>query len=179
MHSLFKVRDPGALAALLACALGAGLSSASAQSAGCRVVTYTDPPREELQCADGLILSAERGAQYDAVDGNRDGRPEAADLNGRGLLIELPPGRRRGGFQIRTPHAIASVRGTIWAVDVGPSRTSVFVQRGTVAVSRRAGGAGVTLRAGDGVDVEAGTNALEVKRWSPQRAAQLLARFGR
>jgi hypothetical protein len=35
------------------------------------------------------------------------------------------------------------------------------------------------LRPGEGVDVEPGTASLQVKRWSAERAASLLARFGR
>ncbi|ACA15280.1 conserved hypothetical protein [Methylobacterium sp. 4-46] len=150
--------------------------SARSQGRGCTITPYTDPPREELSCPDGFTLSAERGSLYRLLDRNRDGRPEAAELSGRGLLVDAPA--RRGAFQIRTPHAIASVRGTVWAVDVTPARTSVFVRRGAVSVSRPSGPA-VTLRDGDGVDVEAGTEPLAVKRWSPERAAGLLARFGR
>src|SRR5215204_4369621 len=41
------------------------------------------------------------------------------------------PGRR-SGFQVLTPHAIASVRGTIYAVDVSAGQTSVFVAQGRV-----------------------------------------------
>jgi hypothetical protein len=152
--------------------------SAQAQSGACTVVALTDPPGDLLTCRDGLVIRTERNSLYRLIDGNRDGRPEGAELTGRGLLIELPPGRGRGRFQIQTPHAIASVRGTIWAVDVTATRTSVFVQRGAVAVSRPGTREAVTLRAGDGVDVEA-AGPLVVRRWAPQRAAALLARFGR
>src|SRR5688500_12955622 len=91
---------------------------ADAQPAGCAITTYTDPPREVLACADGLTISAERGAEYQLLDRNRDRRPDGAELKSRALLIELPARKRQGGFQILTPHAIASVRGTVWAVDV-------------------------------------------------------------
>jgi hypothetical protein len=152
--------------------------SAQAQSGACTVVQLTDPPGELLTCRDGLMVRTERNSLYRLIDGNRDGRPDGAELTGRGLLIELPPGRGRGRFQIQTPHAIASVRGTIWAVDVTATRTSVFVQRGVVAVTRPGTREAVTLQAGDGVDVEA-AGPLVVRRWAPQRAAALLARFGR
>jgi hypothetical protein len=153
---------------------------AQAQTAGCTTATLTDPPGDLLTCSDGLVVRSEAGSLYRLVDRNRDGRPEQAELTGRGLLIEVAPGPgRRSQFQIRTPHAIASVRGTIWAVDVTATRTSVFVQRGVVAVTRPGSRAAATLRAGDGVDVESTGAALEVKRWAPQRAAALLARFGR
>jgi ferric-dicitrate binding protein FerR (iron transport regulator) len=151
------------------------IAPASAQ-AGCSITTYSDPPREVLKCADGLSVSAESSTRYRLIE--RGGRPVGADLTQRGLLVEIPPGRRRP-FQILTPHAIASVRGTIYAVDVGASRTSVFVERGAVAVSRRDSTNAVTLGAGDGVDVDTSGGPLRVVRWSRERAANLLARFGR
>jgi hypothetical protein len=148
----------------------------SAQPAGCTTTALQGPPRQVLHCSDGLTISAENGAQYKLIDRNRDGRPDGAELTDKALLADRPPGRGRGGFQILTPHAIASVRGTQWAVDVGETRTSVFVERGTVAVTRP-GARGVTLRAGEGVDVDEGATSLVVKRWAPQRSAALLARL--
>lgn len=164
------------LLGLLAAALSASL--ACAQASRCTVTSYMDPPRQVLRCADGFMLSAESSTSYRLIDRNGDGRPEAAELTGQGLLIEVPRGQRQP-FQVLTPHAIASVRGTVWAVDVRPTRTSVFVEDGVVAVSRRGAPATVELRAGDGVDVDAGGQDLRVNRWSRVRAANLLARFGR
>jgi ferric-dicitrate binding protein FerR (iron transport regulator) len=161
------------LAALAAASSPAG---APAQTAGCTASPLPNPQGQVIHCADGLTINAESGAEYRLLDRDRDRRPEAVELTGKALLVDLPPTGRRGGFQILTPHAIASVRGTAWAVDVTEARTSVFVERGVVRVSRPRAGA-VTLRAGDGVDVEAGTRSLHVKRWSPERAAALLARL--
>lgn len=166
------------IAAGAAVALIGASGPALAQTPRCTTTTYTDPPRQVLRCKDGLTIEAERNSDYRLVDADRDGSPEAAELNGRALLIELPA-KRRGRFQILTPHAVASVRGTVWAVDVGPSRTSVFVQSGVVAVSRRGEGGSVTLRAGEGVDVEAGASPLKVNRWGTRRVLALMARFGR
>ena len=163
------------LAAALVVAV-AGCSTAAAQGVGCTTTTLSDPPRQVLRCADGLTVSAESGAAYRLRDANRDGRPEAIELTDKALLIDLPAKPRRGGFQILTPHAIASVRGTVWAVDVSATRTSVFVEQGVVRVRQPRVGA-VNLRAGEGVDVDAGARALQVKRWSPQRASALLARL--
>ena len=163
------------LAAVLVVAV-AGCTTAVAQGVGCTTTTLSDPPRQVLRCADGLTVSAESGAAYRLRDANRDGRPEAIELTDKALLIDLPAKPRRGGFQILTPHAIASVRGTVWAVDVSATRTSVFVEQGVVRVRQPRVGA-VNLRAGEGVDVDAGARALQVKRWSPQRASALLARL--
>jgi hypothetical protein len=121
----------------------------------------------------------EEGASFRLLDGDGNGTPDSAELAGRGALIEMPPGRSRTRFQIHTPHAIASVRGTVWATDVSPDRTSVFVAQGAVAVRPQASRRSAILQAGDGVDVTATTTVPEVKRWGAQRAAALLARFGR
>jgi ferric-dicitrate binding protein FerR (iron transport regulator) len=157
-----------------------GGGGGEAQTVDCTVSTRAAPRGEMLTCRDGLVIHTERGTLYRLIDRNRDRQPEGAELTGGGLLIELPPGGRgRNRFQIHTPHAIASVRGTIWAADVTAARTSVFVQRGVVAVGRQGVRRTVTLRAGDGVDVEGTAGPLAVRRWAPQRAAALLARFGR
>lgn len=145
---------------------------------GCRTSVLTDPPREVLDCPGGLTITAEKGAAYRLIDGNRDGRPEAVQLDGKALLIEVAP--RRSGFQVRTPHAVASVRGTTWAVDAGAAATAVFVEAGAVQVARPGGRESALLRAGDGIDVGAEGGALPaVKRWSRERRLHLLARFGR
>jgi hypothetical protein len=175
---MLQIGRPRLRAAFAAASLAAAFSggNAAAQAGRCSVTTYKDPPREVLRCGNGLSITAEAGGDYRLIDRNRDGRPEAAELRSRGLLIESTP--RKGGFQILTPHAIASVRGTIWAVAVGAGRTSVFVRTGRVAVSKPDAAGAVTLGGGDGIDVEPG-RPLEVKRWSAERAALLLGRFGR
>ncbi len=151
-----------------------------AQQPGCSLTTYTDPPREVLDCANGLSVTAEKSAAYKLVDRNRDGNPEALEVTNKGVLIEWSA-RRPGGFQVLTPHAIASVRGTTWVVDVKPTVTSVFVQSGRVRVTRPSGSrvGGVTLAKDDGVDVSSGGGPLERSRWPRDRALHLLARFGR
>lgn len=142
---------------------------------GCTATPRTDPPRTVFTCAGGLVLEAETATRFQAQPAGQAGL-RAVEVSGRGLLVDLPP--RRGSFQILTPHAIASVRGTIYAVDVTPARTSVFVTEGRVRVSRRDGAEPVELGPGDGVDVAPGV-PLRVQRWSRERAAGLMARFGR
>lgn len=161
---------------LLGCMLFVGSLPAAAQ-AGCTVTSLTDPPREILRCRGILTIEAEQAARYRLVADPQSGLPKAADVDARAVLIEIQPGRR-GGFQVLTPHAIASVRGTIYAVDVQNGRTSVFVVRGRVAVAQRDASRPVLLKAGEGVDVVPG-RALEVTAWARERAAGLLARFGR
>lgn len=154
------------------------LAAAPARAEGCTSTTYTDPPREVLDCAGGTRLTVEPGAAYRLIDRNRDGRPEAVELGAKALLIEVTRWPR-GGFQVLTPHAVAAVRGTTWAVDVSGTGTAVFVAAGRVAVRRVGDGASVSLRAGDGVDVAPGGGPLTVKTWGAARRAGLMARLGR
>jgi ferric-dicitrate binding protein FerR (iron transport regulator) len=152
---------------------------AAAQSqAGCK----PDPsagagPAITLDCGFGLKITVERSARYAVVDGDKDGRADGLNLSRGGALVSLAPGGGRG-FQILTPRAVASVRGTEWAVDAGADVTSVLVLSGAVAVTPRGGGSGVVLRAGEGADVR-GPGDVTAIRWGRARVAALLARFGR
>ncbi|MFB0492054.1 hypothetical protein ABIE45_004640 [Methylobacterium sp. OAE515] len=148
----------------------------------CTESTRFDPPLRILRCTDGLTLEAERAAPFRPIDRNGDGQLEGAEIGGSAVLVTLPPhsNTRRGGFQILTPHAIASVRGTIYAVDVTTAKTAVFVARGRVAVARRnAPAVSVTLGPGEGVDVGEDQGPLDVRRWPQERVRSLLERFGR
>jgi ferric-dicitrate binding protein FerR (iron transport regulator) len=153
------------------------LGFASAQPAGCTLQHVGQ--QDVLHCADDLVITKEAGASLALEDRNDDGKPDAAKLDSKAVLVDLP--RRDGatGFEVITPQAIAAVRGTRWAVDVKPGMTSVFVIRGQVDVSRPAGDESVVLGPGEGVDVKADGSGLTVKRWPAKRVAALLARLGR
>ena len=150
----------------------------AAQGASCLLQPAGMPARQIIRCGDGLSVQAAAGADYTLVDHGRDGIPDSATLRGGALLVDAPPRADRRGFQIHTPQAVAAVRGTEWAVDVAAGKTAVFVVTGQVSV-RRPRGPAVSLGPGEGVDVEPGTAPLQVKRWPAERAASLLARFGR
>lgn len=168
---------PGLLVALIVLMFAS--PELSAQTAACRLVQSNIQPVQQVLRCPGLVIEVERNARYRLLDRNRDGTPDAADLRGGALLIQYDAGGRPEGFQILTPHAIASVRGTTWVVDVTRPQTSVFVVQGRVSVARSGQRRAVALSGGDGVDVTAGTGPLEVKRWGAQRVRALLARFGR
>ena len=143
---------------------------------GCTPRQADNPPRVVFDCAGGLTIEAEGAAELGLAPGNRSpGR--TLELEDGAALIEVTPGRRKT-FQIRTPHAIASVRGTVYAVDVTDLSTSVFVVRGRVRVTRRSGRAGVMLRAGEGTEVSA-DKPIVARRWDTAKVSALLARFGR
>ena len=161
---------------LVACAL-TSIDIAAAQQADPGCSSENSPGMTQtLHCDGGITIVAENGAHYTLHRG-RQGRVDAVELDGKALLVEVPPKSGGNMFQVITPQAIAAVRGTKWAVDVNGDKSSVFVVHGQVGVTRRSGSRGVTLRAGEGVDVEPG-NPLAVKRWAPARASALLARLG-
>lgn len=164
------------LSGLFACAMFLSGAAAAQDATGCRAVKVPNPPRQIVTCGSGLTIEAEAAVELKLFSTSRGAPPRRLELDGSAVLIELDPGS--GPFQISTPQAIASVRGTIYAVDVASSTTSVFVQTGKVAVSRRSGSARVLLGPGQGVDVRAG-EPLTVTRWGAERVARLLSRFGR
>lgn len=154
------------------------VETALAQDAGCRLVPVAGTTRQILKCREGLTITMEEGARFTLKDNDRNGSADAVRLRSKALLLDAPSGSVPGGFAVVTPQAIAAVRGTKWVVDVGQGKTSVFVLRGRVAVQRPASTAGVVLAPGEGVDVEAGTAPLTVKRWPAKRVTALMARFG-
>ncbi|NDV88477.1 hypothetical protein GTW51_17385 [Aurantimonas aggregata] len=160
-----------AILAFLCLSVGA---TAAQQASGCTSSTLGNPPRAMIRCPGGLVIEAEAAAAITIRAPAAGAAPTSVALSGRAVLIDLTPPR---SFQIQTPHAIASVRGTIYAVDVEAGATAVFVSRGAVQVAARQGSGTVTLGPGEGVDVRPG-EPLVVRRWPQERVARLLARFG-
>ena len=160
---------------IMCAAVGADTALAQQATTGCSA-EQKPGAAQTLRCRGGLTIVAEDGAKFTLQ--SHGGQVDGIDLKGKALLVDAPRQKGKGGFQVITPQAIAAVRGTKWAVDAQESRTSVLVLNGRVAV-RRPGGAGGegVLGAGEGVDVDPGTGALEVKRWGQPRVDALLARL--
>ena len=152
-------------------------TSAQTTLPGCTPRHVDKPPRTVFDCAGGLTIEAEAAARLAAATSGNGPSPETIELQGGAALIELKPDGDRP-FQIRTPHAIASVRGTLYAVDVTDRKTAVFVVRGRVWVMNLNGRAGVTLTAGKGTEVRPGKR-ITAHKWSTARVSDLMARFGR
>lgn len=175
-----KTRKFVAIAALvLAIGLPGALISqpASAQTpGGCIASEIGDPPRTVFQCAGGIVLEAEAATLLGIAATGDDQRPTGAEVTGKAVLIQVTPGS--GPFQIRTPHAIAAVRGTEYVVDVTGDKTAVFVREGTVIVSRPDGADPVTLTKGLGADVTPG-QPFTAARWPDERVTELMSRFAR
>lgn len=156
-----------------------GLTPALAQDiTGCTQSHLTDPDRTVFTCENGLVIEAEAVAEIQTLTPAADdtATPQALQIDSDAILVTLPTGQ--GPFQILTPHAIATVRGTTYVVDVSADKTAVFVIEGVVAVARDDKGETVDLKAGEGVTV-AGQTPLEVKTWPQEKVATLLARFAR
>ena len=166
-----------AAAALVACT---GIASAQQQPPGLGCTSQPSANQTQtLRCGGGVTIVAESGAQYTLLDRDGNGQVDSVDLQSKAVFVEAPKKKSGKPFEVITPQAIAAVRGTQWAVDAEGAKTSVFVDSGRVAVRRVAAPGQVVLGPGEGVDVDAGTTPLEVKRWPAPRVAALLGRLGR
>src|SRR5262249_40373279 len=131
-----------------------------------------------LRCGRDLLIRTAPFTSYRLTGQQGGGLPTGAQVESGALLIELNPGKSRRNFQIQTPHAIAAVRGTKWAVEVEVDRTSTLVVSGAVRVTRLDRSNGATLAAGQGADVSPGSGPIVVKPWGETRIRTLMARFG-
>lgn len=147
-------------------------------ASGCAVPQQVADGNVVVRCR-RVTIEIERGADLKLGNSDQTGVGDDGALKSGAIYIEDSSNGKRNPFQIRTPDAIASVRGTRWTVDVSGTRTSVFVVAGSVAVRRKSSNQRVLLQAGDGVDVEPTVATLVVKQWSAARVEALLARFGR
>ena len=167
--------------------------SALAQSGACVLTPDKRNPNDQiLRCGTELTITPAPGTVYHPAAAAEDGLPASVQLDSGALLIEFHSKRRRE-FQILTPQAIASVRGTKWAMEVKPGQTSTLVLLGQVTVARKDAAEEVVVGPGQGVDVSTGDAGktvrsmsssakpappIGVKKWAPDRVKALLARFG-
>jgi hypothetical protein len=174
----------GVLFSLWACALAPAL----AQSGTCVLSPdKRDPNQKILHCGSELTITPAPGTVYRPAGAGDDGLPALVQLDSGALLIEFKS-KRRHEFQILTPQAIASVRGTKWAMEVKPGQTSTLVLTGEVTVARKDDPGTVVVGPGQGVDVtglgsprsmkDTKPLPIAVKQWAPDRVKELLGRFG-
>ncbi len=163
-------------------------ASVLGQSNGCVLIPDDRNPSEKiLRCGSNLTIRSAPNTRYRLTNPDNRRQPSGALLDSGALMIEFTPNEGQRDFRILTPHAIMAVRGTRWAVEVGPSQTSTLVISGSVEVMQRNVRRGVApgaresavLGPGEGVDVSAGTGPIVVKRWAQKRIDALMARFGR
>jgi hypothetical protein len=145
----------------------------------CALVPNDRAPSEKiLQCGETLTVRPAEGARYRPFYRKGDPLPAGIRLDDGALLIEYHPASPREKFQILTPLAIAAVRGTKWAMDVAPARTSTLVLAGAVAVTNRRLNQYVVLTEGQGVDITPADTSIVQKQWGEARVRALLLRFG-
>lgn len=142
----------------------------------CTWSAISNPTLQQITCGDALMVEREPGTQVTIFERAGDAPPREIELKNGAILIEVTPGSVP--TQIRTPHAIAAVRGTTYVVDAGQDSTSVFVIEGSVLVSKATDASTVTLGPGEGVDV-GDAISFDVNEWPSNRVASLLSRFGR
>ncbi len=174
-------------AGLLLCLL-ASVGPSVAQTSACTLTPDKRNPNDKiLRCGTELTITPAPGTVYKPGPAAADGLPASVQLDSGALLIEFNPKRRRE-FQILTPQAIASVRGTKWAMDVTSIQTSTLVLNGEVAVTRKNETDNVLVGPGEGVDVATPPGAprsvspyrpepIAVRQWGPARVKELLDRF--
>jgi hypothetical protein len=154
------------------------IGPAGAQTSDCVLAASTSgPPRQILRCGRGVTIEALPGTNVSIVAPGQGETPTGAKVSGGAILVTVPA-HRGVTFDVTTPDAVASVRGTKWFVEAAFQKTSVFVLRGRVGVRRAEGGDQVVLGSGEGVDVVPGSEPLAVKRWRKPRADALKAKFG-
>jgi ferric-dicitrate binding protein FerR (iron transport regulator) len=175
-NSSLRLRSRAVVVAFFAACLFPARGQAQSDACTLRPDKF-NPNEQVLRCGEELTVRPASGTVYHPVAGKPGQLPASVQLDGGALLIKFHPTAQPGDFQILTPQAIASVRGTTWAVEVKPGLTSVFVEAGAVAVTRTKAAATVVLRQGQGVDVDSRGGPLQVKRWKPARVKALLARF--
>lgn len=134
------------------------------------------PARQVVECGNAVSIEREAGAELTIQERANNAAPRVIELKRGAILIDVTPGSAT--TLVRTPHALATVRGTTYIVDADQDTSAVFVIEGQVAVQRANDASTVTLSAGEGADVTL-TAPMTVQTWSETRARALLARFGR
>jgi len=133
--------------------------------------------RATVMCDSGLTMNVGPGTRIDLeallVPASRGAGVRILE----GIAGFLLPRPRPGGFQVRTPSAVAAVRSTEWAVTVDGRAMTTFVRKGRVVVGGRLGEA-VALTQGQGVDVTSRGAVGSVTNWGTGRIDALDTRLG-
>lgn len=143
----------------------------------CTTEVLPNPSRNVLTCGGTLVIEMDTAAQLGLTNTDDTSPPSSVRVNKGSVLIDIDPGS--AAPQIRSAHAVAAVRGTVFVFDVTDTKTSVFVIEGVVNVRKEGAVFGsVDLGAGQGVDVSPDA-PLELQTWGEDRVRGLLSRFGR
>jgi ferric-dicitrate binding protein FerR (iron transport regulator) len=136
--------------------------------------------RVRIVCDDGAVVTigTETELNLENLVSTFRSRQSVAMQLINGVVGLFVPRLDKGGFEVRTPVAIASVRSTEWLVEWRPGEAAaVFVRSGQVTVRGNIGEPFV-LKDGEGITVTAAGVAGEVKTWSQERIAVSTGRLG-
>lgn len=90
-------------------AMGLIVLSGLTASAECTFSEQGDPPRQIITCTDALTVEKEAATKLQITERAGDAPPRVIQVESGGIFIEVLPDAQP--TQIRTPHAIAAVRG--------------------------------------------------------------------
>lgn len=136
--------------------------------------------RVRLQLIDGSVINLGSETRF-AIDqvisgGIGTDRNVSLDLSQGALLAGAAKATPNSRFEIRTPRAVTSVRGTEWGILSDAVKTDVMVVSGRVGVRKNeiSGASGVSLTRQSGISVT--NDALgESSRWGEDRFAELMS----
>jgi len=155
-----------------------GLQTAPSLAACVLRIDPADSERKILECGDDLIVRAARDTTFHEIIAPGEPNPTAIALQKGAVSVQFRAGASRNGFEVRTPRAIAAVRGTRWVVEADAVRTSVFVLSGEVSVTESKLGRTVMLGRGQGVDITDEADSGASQAWPQERVRELLSRVG-
>lgn len=148
------------------------------------VVEVSDGAKLKLSMSDGSVLSLGGSSRLTVTAYTADpGVSRDVQLNlDIGLMrAVVAAGGATSRFEIDTPTAVATVRGTDFFVEVTPQKTSIGVIEGSVAVVRRGAAPNanpMTLNANWQAEIDAGREPPKVRPWTQQEFDALVSRTG-
>jgi hypothetical protein len=134
----------------------------------------------KLKMSDGSILSLAPGTvlKIDGYAVNDNGQRQSAVLSlAQGLLRSVTaPVDQPAGFEVNTAIGNAGARSTDWFVEAVRGYQQVAVLTGSVLLTSRATGGAVTIPAGWGTRLDAGSDPKPPRVWSRAEFARFIAR---
>lgn len=112
---------------------------------GSRARIFVSGGAGEIALSQNSSLTLERNQADDSFEGLLN--------EGFAQIKAAIRGKYAHKFEVRTPSAVTSVRGTEFSVRVSPDKTRVEVFESTVYVNPAQGGEGVEVHAGEGCDI--------------------------
>jgi len=114
----------------------------------------------------GTVVLVRRGDSITVYPNSEMTIPTASEsgglgvLQGIGKLLFRMETRESRDFEVRTPFLAATIKGTVFTVDVGQTRATVTVTEGTVHVTALSGGRSEMVRPGWSATAEVGSSIV-------------------